>query len=136
MSSKLCTVSKTLLAAVVVAGSFAVSAQAQVKGEHYLCYQIDPHGGFREVPVEMKDQFAAYQGVVIRPVQLCNPVDKNGEGILNPEVHLVCYEIKADPMGSAPRAVDVATQNQFTEQGMTAVLPPRMLCVPSLKRIM
>ncbi len=138
MTSKLRFLSKTLIAAAFAAGAMTGSAlaQAEVKGEHYLCYRIDPHGGFKEVPVELKDQFAAYQGVVIRPIQLCNPVDKNGEGILNPEVHLVCYEIKADPIGRFPRTVDVETANQFTEQSMTAVLPPPVLCVPSFKREM
>ena len=137
MTSKLRILAKTFIAAACVAG-FAVSAQAQeqVKGEHYACYRIDPHGGFDEIPVSLKDQFAGYEALVIRPIQLCNPVDKNGEGILNPEVHLVCYEIRADPIGEFPPTYDVNTVNQFREQSMTAVLPPRMLCVPSFKKIM
>ena len=134
MTSRMRFTAKTFLAAAVLGGGFASGAQAQDAWEHFLCYNIDPHGGFEERTVELKDQFAGYKAVVIRPVSLCNPVDKNGEGIRDPEYHLVCYEIKADPAGEAPRAVDVMTSNQFTEQGMTAVVPPRSLCVPSKKR--
>ncbi|SMX28029.1 hypothetical protein TRP8649_02141 [Pelagimonas phthalicica] len=123
---------KTLFfAAALATGAFASSAHAF--GEHYLCYNIDPHGGFKEIPVELKDQFAGYKGLVIRPVSLCNPVDKNGEGIREPEVHLVCYEIKAEPVTKTKPAIDVMTANQFREQSMTAVLPPHTLCVPSKK---
>ena len=110
-------------------------AAAQVPGEHYLCYRIDPHGPFEPVPVSLADQFANYEGAVIRPVQLCNPVDKNGEGIVDPDVHLVCYEVNADPLGRVPRSIDVVTSNQFVEQSMTAVIPPVVLCVPSKKEI-
>ncbi|MDJ0826697.1 MAG: hypothetical protein QNJ16_14445 [Rhodobacter sp.] len=128
--------SSLLLATALLAGGLADPALAQSSGEHFACYDIDPAGRFEEMPVQLKDQFAAYEGVVIRPVSLCNPVDKNGEGLTDPEHHLVCYEIKADPIGSAPRAVDVVTSNQFTEQPMTAVLPPRLLCVPSKKEVL
>ncbi len=122
-------------AAAIFAGALASQGHAQDTWEHFTCYNIDPHGGFKEVPVELKDQFASYRALVIRPVMLCNPVDKNGEGIKDPDRHLVCYQIRADPAGGVPPAYDVNTSNQFTEQSMTAVLPPRTLCVPSKKEI-
>ena len=39
--------------------------------------------------------------MVIRdPFLFCNPVDKNGEGIRNPDDHLACY--RALPSGQPP----------------------------------
>ncbi|MEL7114050.1 MAG: hypothetical protein AAGP08_00420 [Pseudomonadota bacterium] len=123
----------SLGAATVLSATLALSAQAQGFGEHYACYRIDPHGGFDPRTVELKDQFAGYKAEVIRPVSLCNPVDKNGEGIREPEVHLVCYEIRAEAVTDVRPTVDVNTSNQFTEQSMTAVVPPVTLCVPTKK---
>ena len=127
---------KTSLATIAIAliGTTGMTAPAQASWEHFSCYKIDPHGKFKPRDVRLEDQFARYAAHVVRPVMLCNPVDKNGEGIRDKERHLVCYEIKADPAGKAPKAVDVVTENQFQEQGMTAVLPPDILCVPSKKR--
>lgn len=134
MRSLFKTTLKTIAVAVTL-GAGAAATPAMASWEHFTCYRIDPHGGFKPRDVKLEDQFAAYRGRVIRPIMLCNPVDKNGEGIKDKDRHLVCYEIKADPAGKAPRAVDVNTANQFTEQSMTAVLPPEMLCVPSKKEI-
>ena len=126
---------RTVVAAVFLGGTCASGAHAQ-GWEHFTCYDIDPHGGFDERSVKLEDQFAQYEGLVIRPVSLCNPVDKNGEGIQDRDYHLVCYEIKADPVSLVDRTIDVNTANQFTEQSMTAILPPRTLCVPSKKALL
>ena len=129
-----------LVISVILLGSanFASAKDQQSEAndwEHYLCYDIDPHGPFKPRQVTLKDQFGVYQGVVLNPISLCNPVDKNGEGIKNFQRHLVCYEINADPIGRFRPTIDVITANQFTEQSMTAVIPPRTLCVPSKKEI-
>lgn len=125
----------TLFSAIALTMAIGSAAQAGGHniGEHYLCYDIDPHGGFDARGVKLKDQFTGYEGKVVRPVTLCNPVDKNGEGIINPEIHLVCYEIRAKPVTDGPPTVDVLTSNQFAKQSMTAIIPPRILCVPSKK---
>lgn len=125
----------TLLASALLGGAFATTGHAQSSWEHFLCYRIDPHGAFKSLSVKLKDQFHKYEAVVVNPVSLCNPVSKNGEGIQDSDRHLVCYEIRADPIGKFPNTIDVNTSNQFTEQSMTAVLPPRTLCVPSKKEI-
>ncbi len=54
------------------------------------------------------------------PKLLCNPVDKNGEGIPGPKSHLVCYEIKDDPEGTAERVKEVMVKNQFQEAAPSA----------------
>ena len=97
----------TFLASALLGGAFATTGHAQSSWEHFLCYNIDPHGPFEPLSVKLRDQFADYKGVVVTPVSLCNPVDKNGEGIKDRERHLVCYEIKADPIGAFPKTVDV-----------------------------
>lgn len=62
---------------------------------------------------------------------LCNPVDKNGEGIKTPSGHLLCYRVKA--------AVDhtkviglINTANQFGIETMDT-RKEELLCVPALK---
>lgn len=104
----------------------------KVKGEHYLCYRIDDFGGFRPVEVKLKDQFDGYVTAVVRPVSLCNPVDKNGEGIMDPKLHLVCYEIK--PVRSPRRTV--VAYNQFGKEQKLTSPGPETLCVPSYKKIL
>jgi hypothetical protein len=61
------------------------------------------------------------------PVSFCMPVDKNGEGILDPEAHLTCFGIA--------RTFDapvVAVRNQFHDATLD-LGSPEALCVPSLK---
>ena len=129
-----------IFSAALVGAAHGAIAQAQEQQqddwEHYLCYNIDPHGSFKPREVKLKDQFGFYYGVVLNPISLCNPVDKNGEGIVNFQRHLVCYEVNTDPIGPFPPAIDVITANQFTEQSMTAIIPPRTLCVPSKKELL
>lgn len=111
------------------------SAEAQVvavQGEHYKCYPIvDLETPFNPVGVTLRDQFASTNAFVLRPVELCNPVDKNGEGIIDPSVHLVCYEI-SEPLQPKHR---VRTNNQFGELRFT-VKDARTLCVPSKKELL
>jgi len=99
-------------------------------GEHFLCYSIDPHGDFKDREIKLEDQFGSSSAVVLMPVALCNPVDKNGEGILNRERHLVCYEIKHR---GVPKQT-VVTGNQFGRQKMS-VVHPKTLCIPSNKKV-
>lgn len=65
--------------------------------DHYQCYQINRKAGKfpTDVRVTAVDQFNELQAY--RPkklTRLCMPVDKNGEGIKNPEASLLCYQIK------------------------------------------
>ena len=69
----------------------------------------------------------------MKPVRLCNPVDKNGEGVLNKQAHLVCYYFDLQNLPGARERI-VLTANQFGETKMQ-VAKPNMICVPSYKRL-
>lgn len=40
----------------------------------------------------MEDQFQTVTITLAKPGLFCNPVDKNGEGIIDPSTHLTCYD--------------------------------------------
>ncbi len=127
-------------AAIVAAGLGVVlmtslQAAERPRGvDHYLCYEPSAFSGHAAVKVKFRDQFGAGDGIVIRPVRLCNPVDKNGEGIVNKEAHLVCYYFDLQNMPDA-RERTVLTANQFGKTKMV-VAKPNMICVPSRKEIL
>ena len=100
------------------------------KFNHYQCYNIVDGGSGLKATLKLSDQFGDNVGTILRPVMLCNPVDKNGEGIPAKEVHLVCYTIKAEK--SQTHVVTI--QNQL-EETKYYVKGPQMLCVPSTKQI-
>ncbi len=113
----------------------AASAQSGPKGvDHYLCYDIIDSSGHKPVKVKVRDQFGTGVGIVAKPYQLCNPVDKNGEGILNREGHLVCYQF--DPQEFPELKPHTAlTRNQFGETKL-ATEKPTVICVPSFKKVL
>lgn len=118
--------------ALLVAALATIPAQAQILAEevadHYKCYEIISSDPFEPFSVTLRDQFGISESAVVRPLYVCNPVDKNGEGILHPEVHQVCYEIREEPQPT--RALLVS--NQFGEL-QVKVQDARLLCVPSKK---
>ena len=103
------------------------------KANHFKCYQILDWSIFEPRKVELKDQFGESVARTMEPKMLCNPVDKNGEGIPNPDSHLVCYAIQDDPGGSTPRIKEVAVKNQFGETRLW-VGAADTLCLPSDKK--
>jgi hypothetical protein len=110
---------------------------------HYKCYRVvEPRDlpRFTERTVTVDDQFEEKVTRVIRPFYLCNPVDKNGEGVPDPTAHLTCYKIADAPGQPAfvPQPADVS--DQFTRADLlpsrrTDCGRSRLLCVPSSKRI-
>ena len=100
------------------------------KFDHYQCYDIVDGGSGLKANLKLNDQFGENAAAIVKPAMLCNPVDKNGEGIPAKEVHLVCYTIKTEK--SQTRVV--AIQNQL-EEAKYYVKGPQMLCVPSTKQI-
>ena len=128
---------KIALVAVGAACVLGVSAPARAQGqnpegvnpEHYECYQIA--GQFRPIPAKLRDQFGASDARVVKPVYLCNPVQKNDQPIKDERTHLVCYQI----LGPKPANKAVRVVNQFGNQTFK-VAAAQLLCVPSLKEVL
>ena len=111
--------------------------------DHFKCYEAA--GDPLYVIVDLVDQFGVNLDVLVgAPELFCNPVDKNGEGILDPEAHLTCYDIEDgdddndndddgdSDSGSDSDGLNVQVNNQFGEQ-VLEVEDSELLCVPSEK---
>ena len=95
--------------------------------DHYQCYKV--RGDRRRVQdVEVEDQFTQDPPDltdVKKPLRLCLPVDKNGEGIIDNAARLMCYQTKPGPRVNQ----EVWFDNQFGG-GILEVRRARELCVP------
>jgi hypothetical protein len=130
---------RLLLAGIVLAATALIApttgarpqagAAQSFRLDHFLCYQASP-GQFEPRNVRLRDQFGRSRARVLRRTNLCNPVDKNDEGINNRRGHLVCYTIKRR---SPFQRRDVAVTNQFVQDFRLRVLGPNHLCLPSAK---
>jgi hypothetical protein len=106
--------------------------------DHYKCYRIKVTSGTprfqKGVQALVADEFTspAKRFDVKKPRHLCNPVDKNGEGLNHPDVRLLCYQVK--PAKGEPRAQGhtLFVNNQFGPGAMYTIRE-RELCVPSVK---
>ncbi len=100
--------------------------------EHFKCYKVKTAIGtpkFARREVTLVDQFGETTVTVLKPEALCNPVDKNGEGVKDSDTHLTCYKIIPRSFSLKP---EVLVANQFGENELT-VVSRRTLCVPSAK---
>jgi len=125
----------------VVSGPFALAVPTQKQGheppvglDHFLLYQVDI-GPPVALNVSLWDQFNDWEltwHVVGYPVYIGVPVQKTHNGvvteIVNPEAHLVFYEIDADPFVLEGLWVS----NQFGDQTLN-VYDPYLIAVPSRK---
>ncbi len=115
----------TEIQAIYNAGS-AGKCKAPILLDHFQCYKAK--GVPPNVVVNLEDQLGVVAGVLVeQPELFCNPVDKNGEGILNPAAHLTCYKIRAEN-----EKRDVFVENQFGGQTLETQ-KAELLCVPSDK---
>jgi hypothetical protein len=104
--------------------------------DHFLCHHVRRASNspkFAERTVTLVDQFGSASYEVEKPQTLCNPTDKNGEGILDPDTHLVGYKITPQHF---VRQTNLLVTNQFHPEGirLDAVKPQRLL-VPSAKSL-
>jgi hypothetical protein len=85
--------------------------------------------------VTVADQFENRLYDLKKPLRLCTPVDKNGEGIPVPGAHLMCY--KAKLADGEPEHVAVEGQlhlkNQFAADLEVDTVKQFELCVPAVK---
>jgi cysteine-rich repeat protein len=119
---------------VVILGHLS-PVQAQIASpDHFQCYQAVDLGTprFERWDVTLEDELETKDTTVMWPDFFCNPVDKEGGGINDPNAHLTCYRIK-DARGQ-PRFErrDVEVADQFGELTLT-VRKAEALCVPSGK---
>ncbi|MDJ0945599.1 MAG: hypothetical protein QNJ30_19195 [Kiloniellales bacterium] len=98
--------------------------------DHFKCYEAKGDG--LNATVDLSDGSSTARGVIVkRPKRFCNPVDKNGEGILDSSSHLTCYRIRV-PGPEYDDELAVLASNQFGEQ-VLEVGDPKLLCIPSEK---
>jgi hypothetical protein len=100
--------------------------------DHFKCYRIRAKG-FTTRTVTLTDQFETRTDTVLKPRLLCNPVDKNGEGIPNPALHLTCYTLKAAPFTPQPVVVEDQFGAQSGQPFAGECSRRAQICLPSLK---
>ncbi len=94
---------------------------------------------FERHDLTIMDQYETRDSTTWRVAMLCNPVDQDGEGMLDPARHLVCYELRdtsaVPPKAKSARFVrrDAQVGNQFGSETRT-IIRPRKLCVPATKQ--
>ncbi len=97
--------------------------------DHFKCYNVWNATPVMEF-VDVMDQFGEYLSVMVLEAEwFCNPVDKNGEGMTNPDNHLTVYNIST---GMIPGWWNVTVDNQFGLQKLT-VYGPVALAAPTWK---
>ncbi|HEX3067841.1 MAG TPA: hypothetical protein VHX14_04645 [Thermoanaerobaculia bacterium] len=104
---------------------------------HYLCYQVRM-GDVIDREVQLQDQFDDVIGAPeiegpLFPAYFGVPVEKNGEPIGNPDVHLAIYRFQPRTGLSSP--IYIRTSDQFLPllPILLSVQGPTMLAVPSTK---
>src|SRR5262249_19864248 len=105
--------------------------------DHFKCYGAKADAGtpFTKVTgVELDDIFETDKFFdVIKPTELCTPVDKNGVGIADPTTHLECYRAaltRANPRQGMFHQTDLTSTQPFGTDQLTATRAIR-LCVPT-----
>ena len=107
--------------------------------DHFKCYKVKVTKGtpkFEKREVLVVDQFNQPALLKVKkPERLCNPVDKDGEGIGNADGHLLCYKVKrakGEPKFEKIQGIHV--NNQFGPLQLDAK-KEKELCLPSEKDI-
>jgi hypothetical protein len=72
----------------------STSTTSTTRPDHFQCYELKP-AAFTGSTVTVQDQFGAMTEQVRYPHRLCNPTNKNQEGIVDPTDHLAGYRTKA-----------------------------------------
>ena len=107
---------------------------------HYKCYDVKetedtPKFEKREVTLSDPNFGETKVFEVKKPKHLCVPVDKNGEGIVDEENHLMCYDLKKIKDQPKFEKRNVFTNNQFEPEDLE-VKKEHQLCVPSVKTLL
>jgi hypothetical protein len=106
---------------------------------NYKCYKIkdNKNPAFAAIPqVQWSDQFGSRVLLITKPTKLCTPVDKQGDGIADSDVHLTCYQAKLAALPvPQPKflARKVLTKNANFGNAWLDAKSIAELCVPSYK---
>jgi len=104
--------------------------------DHYTCYRVRVTRGTPRFPksvfVSYTDQFTSPAKTLRlkKPRHLCVPTDKNGEGVKNPSVHLMCYKAGGSPRHQRRTGLFVA--DQFGQERLDTIKESEF-CIPSVK---
>ena len=80
-------------------------------------------------PVELSDQFIPFLNYQTFTLEyFMTPVDKNGEGIIDPVTHYTWWRIDSNPFGA-----NVIVSNQFVTDAPLPIGKPEFLLNPALK---
>ncbi len=99
------------------------------KLDHFVCYHVKPQDTFKQQTVTLQDQFGLNKALVLRIETLCAPTRKNGGPVVDPAVHLLCYDIETAAKGPG---VQVRTQFGLMKASLGRAT---LLCEPASKRI-
>jgi hypothetical protein len=106
--------------------------------ENFRCYKAQPAKGSSTpmgLTVGLADQFGTTTDTITKCFRFCNPVEKDGTPLVNPNGHLTCYRLVGPPPPATQTPnVDVDIADMFGPLALTArMTASRYLCVPSLK---
>lgn len=101
--------------------------------DHYECYTVKISANAEKFPTDLRarvvDQFSQSTLYDIqRPDSLCNPVDKNGEGINDLDTHLMCYQAMVAPKVCAVQAPSNALNACKKEEDCGGVTKQTSFC--------
>ena len=100
---------------------------------HFKCYKVKGLK-FSKPGLVIDDEFGTLHVDIKKPFRFCPAVNKNNEGIPDPNNHLLCYKIRTSPGFPTFRGVDdpvfITDQFQSPPEGWT-VKHLRDFCVPS-----
>ena len=94
---------------------------------HYKCYVI-ANTRLRTSAIKVDDQFGTLNVDITNPMRFCVAADKNGEGIVDPEAHLMCYRERAAKGSARFKGPKIFTTDQFGSSDHQVFGPARLAC--------
>jgi hypothetical protein len=117
--------------------AFKIRIPLQFGLDHFLSYRAKTTRGtpkFQKIlGLNLTDQFEMASFDIQKPVAICNPGDKNNEGIVDLDTHLVNYKIKpGEGQPTHVRQTNIRVDNQLGVIIVDTTRPERLL-VPTAK---
>ena len=112
----------------------ATATPAGAVVDHYKCYKAKKIAGgpaFVERTVTLADEVETKVTRLIKTTEYCNAVDKDGNGIADPNAHLQCYQIKDAPGQARFSASNTTVDNEFGDGQALTLKKIKRVCVPA-----